>query len=296
VPPQAPRNNLPPDVVRVLSFHGLVEVVVGEDDAMVSGRASVAPFEDVLQLLVPTDSPVERALLRTPVTAVQARAKDGEYSLRLTGHACAGRPLTSHPERGSLEPWVADGVRLASLSVVTFAAHTCELTRNEAGGQAVRYHGPTPLGKTAQKPHQTWLLACLGGVALPFFVMALVLSFGWLVYQGEGYRFRPLAWVLSAGAAFGAVGGVRLMTLSLAFHRWRAGRAREADAPLLTEGLIAPGQARTAGIALLGLWAACVGAIAAIWGDDLMWWAALSHGAWLWGPAVVAHLMAGQPE
>ena len=296
MPPQAPRDNLPPDVVRVLSFHGPVEVVVGEDDGVVSARASVAPFEDVLHLLVPTDSPLERALLRTTRTAVQARAKDGAYSLRLTGHACAGRPLTRHPERGSIEPWVGDGVRQAGLSVVTFAAHTCELTRNEADGQAVRYHGPTRLGSTIAKPLQTWVLACLGGVALPFLVVSLLSSYGWLVFQGDDYRFRPLALVLSSFAAFGAVAGVRLLTLSLAFHRWRAGRARESDAPHLTEGLIAPGQARTVGLALIGLWAACVGAIAAIWGDDLMWWAGLSNAAWLWGPAVVAHLMAGQPE
>lgn len=296
MPPEAPRDNLPPDVVRVLSFHGPVEVVVGDADRMVAGRASVAPFEDLLHLLVPAGAPIEEALLETTVAAVQARHKEGDYSLRLTGRACAGRPLTSHPDRGSLEPWVADGVALSRLTVVSFAALHCELTRNEAGGQAVRYHGPTRLGKTPPKPAQYWPLAALSGVALPFLVVSLVVPFAWLVYQGEGYRFRPLALLMSGGAGAAAVAGVRLLTLSLGFQRWRAGRARESDAPVLTQGLIAPREARRAGMVLLGLWALLVGGIAAIWGDLLVVLAGVSHGAWLWGPAVAGHLMARQPE
>lgn len=296
MPPTAPRDNLPPDVVRVLSFHGPVEVVVGEDDQMVAGRAAVAPFEDLLHLFVPLGSPVEEALLETTEVAVQARDKSGAYSLRLTGRACAGRPLTRHPDRGSLEPWVGEGTKLSRLSVVTFAAWHCELTRNEADGQAVRYHGPTRLGQKPPKPAQYWPLAAFSGVALPFLVLALVVPFGWLVYQGEAYRFRPLALLLGGGAGAAAVAGVRLLTLSLGFERWRTGIAREEDAPVLSEALIAPREARRAGMGLLGLWAVLVGVVAAVWGDLLVVLAGVSHGAWLWGPAVAAHLLARQPK
>ena len=134
------------------------------------------------------------------------------------------------------------------------------------------------------------------GVAGPAAVFAAAVPFAWLVVQGATYPNRILAWVFSAGGGVAAVAGVRLLTLRLAFHRWLGGHAREADAPVLSEALLAPRRAGQAGVALLGVWAVCMAATSIIWDDDLVLLTAFSNAALFWGPAVVGHLMARQPE
>lgn len=293
MPVEAPPNNLPPDVVKVLSFHGRVELVVDPDGAMVSDRVGVAPFEDLLFLLVPARSPTIPALLRRTTAAVQARHDKGDYSLRLAGIARAGQGLARHPRRQALEPWLPENVRPGGMVVVTFAAHRCEFSRTEAG-DSVRYHGPTTLGRDPRRDGQRWLRATLGGIALAPTVLGLLAPFLWLVWQGVDYPWRWAAMALTIVAVLGLVGGARLLLLTLAFHRWRAGSVDESEAPVLTEALLAPDQTRLAGVGLLGGALVSLALLGSVWADDLVWIAGLANLTVVWAPAWLVHLLVGK--
>lgn len=293
MPVAAPRNNLPQEVVQVLSFHGLVELVVDPDNAQVADRVSVAPFEDLLYLLVPARSPIIEALLKTTASAVQARHPKGNYSLRLAGIARAGQSLARHHQRQMLEPWLPEGIGPAGYVVVDFAAWQCEFTRTE-GDEAVRYHGPTPLGRDPRREAQKWLRALFGGIALLPFVFGLLAPFGWLVWQGADYPQRWLAMTTAVVAVAGLVGGTRLLLITLGFSLWRSGAAEESEAPVLTEGLLAPGQTRLAGVGGLGVGLIALAVLASHWGDGLVWVAGLANLTVVWGPAWLLHLLVGK--
>lgn len=293
MPVEAPRNNLPQEVVQVLSFHGLVELVVDPDGAQAADRVSVAPFEDLLYLLVPGRSPAIDALLKVTAAAVQARHPQGEYSLRLAGIARAGQSLARHPQRQMLEPWLPENVGPGGYTVVEFAAWRCEFTRTE-GEEPVRYHGPTPLGRDPRREAQKWLRALFGGIALLPLVFGLLAPFGWLVWQGETYPQRWLAMATAAVAVTGLVGGTRLLLLTLGFVRWRAGAVNESEAPVLSEGLLAPAQTRLAGVGGLGAGVVALAVLASHWADGLVWVAGLANLTVVWGPAWLLHLLVGK--
>ncbi len=287
------RDNLPPDVIRVLSFHGPVEVFVGEDTGR--GRAATAPFEDVVHLFVRRGSPLEAALLQSVEVDVQARAPDGAYALRMTGRAHAGQPLGRHPQRSALEPWLPEGASPATLLVAPFVAERVEFTRVEGAGEG-RYHGPTPAGRERPGRWMTLARATFGGLAAPAAASAVLVPWGWLILQGEDYPNRPGALALAAVGGLGILGATRLLTLSLAFRQWRAGRARTSDAPVLTEALLAPVPATRLGLGLLLLGVAAIGTLSAAWEPAAAWVALLGNGAWLLGPAWVLHLLAARPD
>ncbi len=293
MPVEAPRNNLPQEVVQVLSFHGLVELVVDPDGEQTADRVSVAPFEDLLYLLVPGRSRSVDALLRTTAAAVQARHAQGAYSLRLAGIARAGQSLVRHPQRQMLEPWLPENVGPGGYIVVEFAAWQCEFTRTE-GDEPVRYHGPTPLGRDPRRDAQKWLRALFGGIALLPLVFGLLAPFGWLVWQGETYPQRWLAMATASVAVAGLVGGTRLLLLTLGFTRWRAGAAEETEAPVLSEGLLAPGQTRLAGVGGLGAGLVALAVLASHWADGLVWVTGLANLTVVWGPAWLLHLLVGK--
>ena len=287
------RDNLPPDVIRVLSFHGPVEMFVGVGRA--KARVSVAPFEDVLHLLVPSGSDVEKALLQTNAVDLQARHPDGDYALRMTGRAHAGARLGRHPERSAIEPWLPDGTSTGSLLAVPFIAEHIEFVRAEGEGKA-RYHGPTPAAASRPSRGMTLLRACFAGLPLPFAILAAVAPWFWLTLEGPSYPARPLVLVLQICTGLGLLGGARLLVLALAFSQWRKGRAREADAPLLTEALLAPGEAVRLGMFFLGLSTVGLAVLGTYWDSTAALIALAANGAWLLTPAWTVHLLSGRPE
>lgn len=287
------RDNLPPDVIRVLSFHGPVEMFV--DEGRARARVAVAPFEDVLHLLVPTGSDVERALLRTNTVDVQARHPEGDYALRMTGRAHAGAPLGRHPERASIEPWVPNGATNSTLLAVPFVAEHIEFVRAEGDSKA-RYHGPTPEATTRPSPGMVLLRACFSGLPLPFAISAAVVPWLWLTLEGPDYPARPLVLVVQICTGLGLLGGARLLVLALAFGQWRKGKARMEDAPLLTEALLAPREAVRLGALFLGLSAIGLAALGSYWDGTAALIALSANGAWLLTPAWTIHLLSGRPE
>lgn len=244
------RGNLPEDVVRLLSFHGPVEVWTGEGSRAATQRVHVAPFDDELILLVPPTSPLVGGLLQTSKAMVTARAEDQRYTLRLEGRGIAGRPVPAHKSRGSITPWLPEGQPAHRFLAVTFIADQVELVREE-GQVRNRYAGPTPTGKALPGPWRRALSAALGGGGRWLAIAGLVGPFTWFGYQGSDYPFRPVALILAWVAALGLVAGIRLLGQSAAFAKWRAGDGDLRDAPALQDGWLAPEQARLWGMGCL---------------------------------------------
>ena len=286
---------LPPEVIRILSFHGPVIFWVGKDAAAARAVLAVAPFEDAAYLFHSEHSPIDGALLDACEARLEARAGDGSYVLRMDGRAMAGLPLSRHPRRGELTPWTPEGSKVASFVVATFIPDHIELVRTE-GKESVRAAGPTPAGKAKPAIRRVWLRAALGGSALPLAILDLVGVWLYLTLQGADFPLRPVALIAAAGGGICALAGARLILLSVAYLRWREGKVPIAEAPVLSEALLAPLQARTAGIRLVGLGVVLLLAVGVLWGPALAGLALGLSGVWVLAPAWAAHLSISQPR
>ena len=284
-----PRELLPPDVTRILSFHGPVELRIGP----VKGRAQLAPFDEVLYLLVPRCGPEELALLQHNGVDILARAADGTYDLRVHGRCVAGTGLAGHPERAAIEPWLADGTAIAPLLVCAFTPELVELNRAEGQGRA-RYAGATRALR--DRPAQAWGRAALSGGAAAGLVSGLAVPWLHLLLQGPEVPWRGLAVLLSFCTAAALVLGLRLVVVALAFHRWRAGRARPADSPVLVDGHLAPAAVAAGGNALFFAGLLLLLLVGSAWGASLAGVVVASSLAWLLAPAWFLHLNTRKPE
>lgn len=251
-----PRGNLPDDIVRLLSFHGPVEVWTGTGDKASTDKVHLAPFDDELILFVPPHSSLVEGLLQTCRTMVTAKADDKTYTLRLEGHAVAGRPVTAHPNRGSITPWLPEGMAPSRVLAVPFVAESVELIRDE-GQVRNRYAGPTPAGRQSPGAARRLLGAALGGGGRWVAISSLVGTFLWYGYLGSDYPWRPVAVLLAWMASLGLIGGIRLLGQAAAFNKWRRGDGTLDDLPSLRDGLLAPDEARFMGI--VGLLCAAIG-------------------------------------
>lgn len=284
---------LPPEVIRILSFHGPVTFWVGNEAAEARASLAVAPFEDAAFLFHSPRSPIDAALLDSTAARLEARAADGSYLLRMEGRASAGLPLSRHPRRGELEPWAPEGSKAAALVVATFIPDHIELVRTDKG-EPSRAAGPTPAGKARPAARRVWARAMLGGAALPLALLDLVGIWIYLTLQGAEFPLRPLALLLAAAGGIGALAGARLILISLAFQRWRRGLLPPDEVPVLLEALLAPLQARAAGAWLLLLSAVLLLAVGLVWGPALAGLALGLSGVWALAPAWAAHLSMSQ--
>ena len=288
-----PAPNLPPDVVRVLSFHGAVDVFVGEGIAR--GRAHPAPFDDVCYLLFPVGSPLEGGMLASVAVEVHARHKDGDYALRMTGRAEPGRTVGRHRMRSSIEPWMPDGGHAGRLLAVPFVPEHIEFVRNEGEGKA-RYHGETPAGRERPRRTFTLLRAAFSGISFGAAILGVVVPWVWVTIQGPGYTNRPGVLALQVVGGLALLASTRLATLALGYRQWRAGRARVKDAPILSEALLSYRETLQYAGAVLVVAIAALGTLSAAWEPEAMWIGFLPNLAWLLGPAWTIHLMMGRPE
>lgn len=255
------RGNLPDDIVRLLSFHGPVEVWTGKGEKASTARVHLAPFDDELILLVPPHSLLNEGLLQSCHAMVTAKAEDQRYLLRLEGRAVSGRPVTAHPNRGSITPWLPEGQPPHRFLAVPFVADTVELIREE-GQVRNRYAGPTPAGKRLPSEPRRWVAAALGGGGRFLTISSLVGSFLWFGFLGSDYPWRPVALIVAWVASLCLIGGIRLVGQSVAFNKWRRGDGALDDAPSLRDGLLAPDQARLGGIVSLLIASAAIAALA----------------------------------
>jgi hypothetical protein len=286
---------IPPDVIRLLSFHGPVEVRVGGETVRVSGRVEVAPFEDRVELFLPKRCPLEKALLGCCKTEVIARKEDGQYALRMEGRAHAGQAATRHPQRAALEPWKPEGRTLQEFYAAAFVPERLELIRNEAEDR-VRYHGKTPAADVRPSARALWGVAAFGGRTLWMAMVAFVAPFGWLIYMGADYPGRTGAMFMALVTGLSLSGASRLWTIQMAYRRWREGRAQKVEASILADGFMAPDTAGKAAV-----WLCLVGVLGStllwsLWDAEIALIGTLANGAWLAGPASWMHLTARSPD
>lgn len=285
-----PLVNLPPDVVRVLSFHGPVEVFAAGSSPPALERVACAPFDDHLVLFIRPGGAVAQALGWSVQVDVQARRSDGEhdYSLRMVGHAHPGLRVTRMPERQSLEPWL-DGINPGSVLATPFVPETIEFVRTE-GEHKVRYHGPTPAGKVTPSTMVRWLRTATSGSAGLGVAMAIVLPFVWLGYLGADYPARPIATPLTVIGSLSLILGTRLIVVHFAYEAWRAARVSLKESGLVGQGLIPARLSVRAGLALVLVGTLCAVAAWLQWDSELALVLLGSNLAWILGPAWAVHL------
>lgn len=259
------------------------------------GSVEVAPFEDRIELFLPKNGSLEKALLSCCEVQVIARKDTGEYSLRMEGRAHAGLHATRHPARAALEPWKPEERSLQQFMAAPFVPELMELVRTEADDR-VRYHGKTPAGEQRPRYTSIWGQACFGGRALFMAIGAFVFPFLWLGYMGADYLGRPGAMVISLAVGLCLVASVRLWAVQLAYRQWRLGKALRSEASVLADGLLAPFTA-----ARVSIYLGVIGTIGGIllwslWDPEIAMVAVFANGAWLAGPASWMHLAAGKPE
>ncbi|MCB9778142.1 MAG: hypothetical protein H6742_06235 [Alphaproteobacteria bacterium] len=255
--------NLPDRVVRLLSFHGPVELWTGRGEKASTAKVHIAPFDNEIIAFVPTRALQVDGLLQTPKAVLTARAEDRRYTLRLEGVAMAGRSVASHPRRAALEPWMPEGSRPDRLLAIPFVAHEIELIEDD-GQVKNRFAGPTPLGKAAPSHIRSLFMTAYGGGGRLPFITGLAGVFVWLGYLGSDYPWRPLALAVGWASALGMIAGIRMLGQAAAFLHWRDGNGDLTRAPTMAEGLVAPGESRMLGFISLGLGVLCLG-LSALW-------------------------------
>lgn len=279
--------NLPPDVVKVLSFHGVVEVF-GGTESRPRERAGCAPFDDRVALFLQPTGPVAESLSWSSQLDVQARHPDGDYSLRMVGRAHLGVAVSRDTDRHALEPWLPEGVRGGSRLATWFVPEHIELVRSE-GDEKVRYHGPTPAGQSRLPAPVLWVRAATSGAAMPGAISAFVGPFVWLGVQGVTYPARGVAAVVSIASAMALIAGVRLAVLPVAYARYRTGKLALSEAVYVGEGLLAPLLAQAVGGVLVGMGLLGVLVCRVVWEPLLAWVAFGASLAWLLGPVWLVH-------
>lgn len=287
------RDVLPPEVIRILSLHGPVTWWVGGDSARARGHAPVAPFEDAVYLLVPIGSPLEQALLQDCRMRVSANAEDGRYRLRMEGRGQAGMAVARHARRPEITPWTAEDANLTRLLAVPFVPEEIEYVRSD-GEVDQRFVGPTPAERLT--PSAVWARGLLLGLALPFHLLLISGVFGWLALQGPEYPGRPIALAVAVAAGALPLGGVRILAMAHAFDRWRQGLVLPSEAPLFIEGHLAPGEARTVGLGLIGIGLVLLALVAGVWGGTLAGLAFGLSGVWVVAPAMLLHGSVSEPK
>lgn len=290
-----PADNLPRDVIRILSLHGPVSWWVGGDAALARGSAPVAPFEDVVFLFLPTGSPGEQALLTSTRMVLQARHPSGDYNLRMMGRAHAGLPLARHPRRAEIGPWAPEGHNPQRLLVVPFIAESVELVRQD-GEISQRHEGRTPAGDARPSAGSVWVRTALGGLAAPFALLVLVGVWLRLALAGPELPFRPLAMLFCALGGLLPLAAARLLVLSRTFLGVREGRVRAGESEAFEDALLAPGQVTGVALRLGALGLASLLLVAGVWGAGF---AALTFGlsgVWVLAPVWAVHLSAVDPR
>jgi hypothetical protein len=249
----------------------------------------------VVYLFSVAGSATEAGLLRHARARLVAKAADGSYVIRMSGRAHAGLPLSGHRERSALEAWAPEGVPKGRVLVIPFGAEDLEYSHG-LGDEVDHFSGRTPLGIGRDSSAREILRAALSGLALPMLVWTILITLVWLIAQGVHFEGREIAAFLALVGAGGAIMGARLIYVSVAFRMWRRGRAAIRDAPVLSEGLLAPAQALTVAAVMLGLSALSLISLALLWGSTLVGVVMGATGLWLIAPAWALHLLMGKPE
>ena len=287
---------LPAELVRVLAYHGAVELRVDPDASAAPPmeRAACAPLDDKIVVFLEPRGPVRAALLRSPILELQARDPTGEYAVRLMGRAWVVGPVSRAPERSTLEPWLPEQAGAHRLVIAELTVDHIEMSLG-AAEKRQRFFGPTPAAKARGRRPPSALRLGFSGSGVITAVLAAVVPFVYLGAEGADFPGRPAAVVLAAG--FGVLGAFagRHLAQALSWTAYAAGAAEEKQVAGLRESDTAPLQARDRGLVLAGLWLLGTASITAIWGPMLGAITALANLSWLLVPAAALSSLTGRP-
>lgn len=289
----ARQMNVPSEVVKILANHGEVRVSIPGFDG--GGLAAMAPFEDVLHLFIAPSSPIIKALHRSTKMEVAAKGEDNAYQVRMTGRSHAGRRMAGHPLASILEPWAPEEIPSHRWVVVPFVPEEIEYVRGD-GETVKRNAGLTRAGQERPAWTRIWLGVTYSGMAGVLALLFTVSCTVWFGIQGADYVGRPIGLALGLMSGLCLIGGVRLFVVAQGFLQWRENRAARGDAPWLSEGFVAPHEARLCGATLLAVSAIGFASLWMIWGMEMVFRITIASGIWLCLPAWVLHLAMGRPE
>jgi len=285
---------VPDEVVRQLAIHERLTVKAGHRDHMTLERCLIAPFEDCIFLFLTPRSPTVNRLLERTWMEATAKDEDAEWSVTMTGRAVAGRPVITHSRRMELLPWLPEGADARRMLAVPFWPETLEYVRRGRSGELEKYSGRTPAGLKLPGFWSRWGRVAFGGIEWVL-GLSIAADWGYLLYMGHETRLRWVALGLACGASVLLLGGARMWYRAVAFGRWREGRCLPEDAPMQTQGLVAPNPVRFLGLAMI------VGGMLLtfpllLWNQTLAYVAVLGTWLWLIGPIWLIHLSQEEPE
>jgi hypothetical protein len=252
---------LPTELVRVLSGAPSLRLRVGEEDPLTL-LAPAAAFEDTVFLFVsPGSAAVERMRL-DPRARLELDGADG-LRVRLKGRCVAGNTVIAHKRRLELLPWLPEGMDPKRTLAIPFWAEEVDYQRPPPGE---RFTGRTPavveLG-LIRRLVQTGLAS-----VWPFVCIGIAIQWGYVSWLGPEMPLRPIALVLGLLAILGAQQGLMMGFRAMAFKRWRLGLLPAEQAPLQTQGLLAP--VLLLQLCALGLVLSLLAVLATlVWGWDL---------------------------
>ena len=241
---------LPDEVVEKLSTIGPVKLVTGPAGEENTCRASLAPLHAQLYVFVLAGGPAERNLLATGRAEITAEDPGGDWTIRVSARAVAGRSVLADPRRPELMHWLPEGVAPASLLAVRLHPEKLEYLKGK-GTTRVRAAGPIP-GAAPPPATTRWSMLATDGVLL-WMLPLFALDWGALLLWAEADRVRGLLLVGMAVASLSMLGGVTLWNQVNVFERWREGLESDAAATRMLTAWEPVDRVRGAGLAGMGV-------------------------------------------
>lgn len=254
---------LPDEVLERLSTHGPVRFAVGDDMPAVAD-VPTAPLDRQLYLLVQRGGAVAERLGHTTRASFVAEDRAGEYLVRVSGRAVAGRSVLADARRSELMHWLPTGVPPGDLVAVRFHPEVLEYVHGR-GAARIRAAGPVP-GGALPGAFTRWSRLASDRVVVWFFGLAALNWFGLFFLVDLDKRGGLLLSLMVAAGAL-LLGGVVLVDQAARLVRWREGREADASTELMLEGWDAPKHVRDvgSGMMVLGGVLACLLAAGAGW-------------------------------
>ena len=285
---------VPSDVVRQLALHERLTLRSGRGEHVSLERCAIAPFEDCIFLFLSEASSTVGKLKSLTWLEGTCRDDDAGWSIRMAGRAVASRPVMTHVRRMELLPWLPDGANPRTMLAVPFWPEELEYVRVGKSGEPEKYQGKTPAGLNQPSFWTRWGRVAFRRIEV---MVGLAVAADWTYLAWLGHE-TPLRWVallLSVSASVLMLGGARMIYKALVFDAWREGRCAAKDAPMLTQGLVAPRPVFQIGVGMLVLGGALVLPLN-LWSAQLAWVALGTTWLWLLGPIWLIHLMQDAPE
>lgn len=224
---------LPTELVQVLSGATSLRLRVGEEDPLALS-APAAAFEDTVFLFISPSASVVARMRLDPRARLEL---DGESGLRvrLKGRCVAGISVMANKRRLELLPWLPEGMDPKRTLAIPFWTEEVDYQRRTPGE---RFTGRTPA--VSEMGLVRRLLDTGLAAVWPFVCIGVIIQWGFVSWMGPDMPLRPIALLLGLLAVLGAQEGLMLGFRALAFERWRQGRLPADQAPMQTQGLLAP--------------------------------------------------------